>query len=94
MVRNIKFKKFMRVIYLDGVFGGVIDTTRYEQLDGAIIIAESYGRPFKGNPDKMAEDVLDHIHCSLSAVIIGGVCGSDERGDLTSLIKFQAVRGL
>lgn len=84
----------MKIIYLDGVFSGVIDTTRCEQLDGAIIIAESYGRPFRGNLDKMAEDVLHHIHCPLSAVIIGGVSGSDERGDFTSRVKFQAVHGL
>jgi len=84
----------MKVIYLDGNFNGVIDTTRCEQLDGAIIVAENYGRPFRGNPDKMAEDILRHIHCPLSAVIIDEAGGTDERGDFTSRVEFQAIRGL
>lgn len=84
----------MKVIYLDGNFNGVIDTTRCEQLDGAIIVAENYGRPFRGTPDQMAEDVLHRLHSPFCPVIIDSVSGTDEQGSFTSRVEFQVVRSL
>jgi len=82
----------MKIIYIDGRFSGAVDATSYDQLEGRVIIAESYGNPFRGTPDQIAEDALHRLNCPLSPVIIDSACGTDEQGDFTSRVEFQAVR--
>ena len=84
----------MKIIYIDGRFSGAVDATSCEQLEGRVINAESYGKPFRGTPDQMAEDVLHRLHCLLSHVIIDSARGTDEQGDCTARVEFQVVRSL
>lgn len=81
----------MKIIFINGNFSRAVNAVSCEQLEGRVIIAESYGKPFRGTPDQMAEDVLHHLRCPFSPVIIDSERGTDEQGDFTSRVKFQVV---
>lgn len=68
-----------------------------EQVGNAIIMVNNNGRPFRGKPEDLARDALDHLgknnplYMGLFPVILDSQSGTDNYGHYTNEVLFQAV---
>lgn len=89
----------IEVFYFNGSFvrADKVSSIDVEQVGNAIIMASNEGWPFRGKPEDLASDALEHINkqldyeIGLCPIILSSNGGMDKDGDYATEVVFQAV---
>lgn len=99
VVTKDDFIKMIKVLYCNGSFvrAEKESSKDVEQVGNVVITATNKGWPFRGMPEDLARDALDHLSKSnpsctgLFPVILDSKSGTDNYGHYTDEVLFQTV---